>query len=783
MSPPRKLLVTLLALALLLPPTFPVVYAGYQVHPELDVDKFITYFYKEAQPVVFPQVFTIKFSGEYDHLVNSWWGPFDDPASYRYEVRSREYYFQNPNLPQIVEIGDGRVLLTYFATVSVVPYATKTWWGQMEEHAKVSTTVYIYGRIDRPPSTPGKVDLGGLIASLLGSNAIVLYYQATVERVEPGQATYTVNGNFELILKGLYLNFYRLRVESINAYATGGQPVGSYEKEGYIMIAPVGEIWAYLCLDGEPGHQLNGRLQYSNQYGTFETDVALSSGSCTSAVISNAALMPGKYAGNSSLTLCFRSGAFDLYIAGEADIRGALISASIPFAIVEVTDSDSGKDWKLHIYMGVNYISHEYYMPGTVSATGILRIGGNTLSFTCDQASFTDPGTYICEQSFGDLGLDPFKVTEASVNITVRLEVGGITHKDTTTINASLITPATVQGVVRDLYFYVTQIGLGLMVGSILLLVFLLLGSFLGLRPPLDIHIALQILVIATVFTVFVMLLPYGYWLLLRGVSSFPEFQEELSRALGDPNVILGRSPHEAMAMMFSFYDRLLADIRIHYRVWVEEEIKGALQIRMIELGIFLGALLALAIVLIISGNSPVAAGPFAAIVGFLGSVISMLLMQFPLIGVLLAFISLTDFIITVTAVLFLSVLVVGAILALIPFGTIRRYAEDMLGAGVLYLLGVPAFAPIIYCIYSYILRQVDQVIASMISGKGSFWVSLGIVAAKIFIPIETFMRITAFITIATLATTMVTLLHAYLLTRTGLMGAIGEGLLRLARR
>lgn len=769
--------------------------ADYEVHPEQDVSTFITYQPRSFGPgnktLVFPPTFQIRYEGVYDKVVHgwwcpAWWDPNCDPANYRYKVVKKEYQYRNPNLPQVINVSGARILLTYFTSLSVVPYASKTWWGYMEEHVKTMVTVYIYGRVDKPPTEPTKIDLGKAIASALGSSTIYLDYDVEVERTKPSPALYDIRDTFDLLLTNLELSFYRLRVTDMWTYVTGGVALGSYSKKGYLLIAPVGSITVSMCLDGPPGeYVLNGELEYYNMYNSTKTGVSLMTGTCRMFTLDNAVLIPGNYTGNSSLTVTFKSGAFSININGNTTVNGALLSASLPYVMLEPVEKNGNYTWYAHIYVGVNYQSFNYYDPGVVKVNGAVYIQGIKKKVGCPEQYFFNPGTYTCDYDLGSVPYSVNEVSEATANLTVTISLLGTTESDEATVKCAIVSPSSAHGVVLMIYSAMQYVALAFILASVVIYALSAITVAFGVgRPVIDPMMGLQLLMFAAVFAVILFGLPYVYWFVLKILYSFPEFSSVLSETpLSNPDQLLSMKPAEALSMLYSYYDMTIDKLKMDYRVWVETELQVNLGARIIAVGVLLMGLFALALVLMISMNSPVAGSLMLPIASFALSIIGMLIILLPTLGIVQALIALAEFIIVASAVLLLVVFILGATFALVPVSSLTRYAEDMMGAGVVYLLGVPTFGPIIYAVYEFTMNQLSHYIGQAEGVFKPIQLVLGPLQLLFVPPIGTFMRVTGYVTMASLTTLMIILLHAYMLTRTGVMGAIGEGIMRVARR
>jgi len=564
----RRILPVTIVLLILLAAISAPASADYSVRPSIDVADFIMYSAKQGNVTVrqvVPTSFRIQWYGEYDKVVNGWWNPFEDPANYRYEVSSKAYTFR-VEPPQIVEYGDARILLNYFTSLSVVPYATKTWYGYFEEHVKVIISVYAYGTIDKPPSQPTSLDL----SSLMSMSSILVDFSVTVVRTSPSSATYTVSDTFNLILEGVVLKFYELYARQIRIDVNSAEPIGGFSSDGYIGIAPKGSIYVELCLKGPEGYKLSGEVSYVTNYGTYESKIDLSSSpwdGCSSTTIQNAVVVPGDYRGSNKFALTFRSGAIMTTIVSDAEVRGALGRASIPFiALLPFNNT-----WNATVYTGIDYVAYQDSTPFYVEINGTVYVetrDGTKLGFpfACNSTPITEPTTYICNASLGRIGVNPFEVTNAYADVTVSVSMYGVTHSDTVTVTCALISPSSVHGLVAIMYRVLINGAFIVLLLLIILYTLNYLASAFG-RHILDPYYILQAIMAAAVLVAMIFVIPYFHSYLLSIVYSLPEFSDTLrATPLSDPGQLLGMPPDQAIAMLMGFYDMTLNRLKLDYK-------------------------------------------------------------------------------------------------------------------------------------------------------------------------------------------------------------------------
>jgi len=767
---------------------------GYEVLPSIDVSNFITYEERQGDTTVrqvFPTSFRIQWYGEYDKVVNgwlcwAWWDPNCDPATYKYAVESKQYSFE-VSPPQVIEYAGSRILLTYFASLSVIAYASKTWYGYLEEHVKVSISVYAYGTIDRPPDTADLVDLGELISSITGSEGIVLNFATAVRRTEPSQASYTEAGSFDLLLRGLTLSFYRLYTSYIHAQVVGAMPLGRFNTDGYIGIVPKGIIYASLCLRGPSGFTLGGTLSYISKYGTQEVPVLLSSdpnGGCSFASIQDVVLTPGNYTGNNKFTLIFKSGALMINIRSDAEVKGSMGIASMPFIVIT-----PGDQWTASLYIGVEYTSYQSNERFFVNAGGTIYIEDRSgvkmvRDFTCGiPTSFTGSGTYKCVIHLHGLGITPQDAVKAYADVVVEVSMYGVTYSDRASISCALITPSTVHGLVASLYDVISRGAFLVILGLLFLYVVNYVAHQLG-RPLVDPYFIFQGLVSTTILLTAIFLVPYFSWFLLSLLYVFPEFSQVLSTTpLNNPDQVLGMPPNQAVALLMSFYDMTLNELKTDYKLWFESQMMLGIFVKLVAIGLAVSGLIAIGIALSVSLSSGIVGAILGPLLGFAMTIIGMIITLTPLAGVVNALIAIAEFVLIATALTFLIIFALGLLNATIPLPLTTRLAEDFIGGGLLYVLSIPNLAPIIYSIYLYVRSSLDFYIKQVEQSLPSIPIGILNVGIDVIVPVAPLMKMIGYVTLASLTTLMIILVHAYALSRTGLMTGLGEAIMKVSRR
>lgn len=764
---------------------------GFEVHPSIDVRDFIVYAVIQGNTsttTVFPSTFKITWSGELDTVVNGWWCPafWEDtckPEKYRYEITTTTYTFA-VDPPQIVEVNGVRILLTYFLSLSANAYASKTWYGYLEEHVKVIVSVYAYGRVDKPPNSSMALDLGGVIQSMIGRDRIPVQYNINVVRTYPESASYSLTGTVDLLLDNLKTTFYRLYTKSVSVTPTGYTTTGSFGKSGYIGILPKGDIRLTLCLEGPGSYTLEGTVSYYNSYSSAEAKISVTAapgGGCGSTTLSNVVLVPGNYTGNNKFMLTLRTGSFTASIVTDTEIVGAMTTASTPIVIVYQEDGT----WKARIFEGLDYRSYNYNSPASVQVSGSINIGGASASFSCPSKPFNAPDQLNCNVTLGQLQVDMRKVSDCKASVNVVLSLESTTYSDTADVTCSILSPASTHGLVASLYDVLSRASLVLLLAMVILYTFEYIMVMLG-RPIFGPEQVMHGLMTAVALVVIVNITPYFYWLVLSGLYAIPDIQSVLARTpVSSPSQILGLQPSQAVAVLMNYYDMTLNELKMDYKTWFEEQMNLHIFARLAIVGIFVGILASFGLAMLITGHS-FAVGPILSpLVSYIFIIISFMLSLIPLAGVVNALIGIAEIIIALAAVSIIVLLMLGLVMAVIPSPLSQRLSEDFIGAGLLYLLGVPSLAPVVYVLYAYTKSSVAQYIQAIDQAITPINIpAIGVgVGMNILVPVTPIMRMMSYVAMATMVTLSIIFVNAYILSRTGVMSGLGEAIMRVVRR
>ncbi|MEM1693577.1 MAG: hypothetical protein QW456_05130 [Ignisphaera sp.] len=759
-----------------------------KAYPSASDTNFIVYKEKrnmdwDTTYIVVPATFQVTYTREEEIEFKSTvsLNPFDDPGSYKYEVVDKEWGF-DVEPKQIYEGQYGKILITYFVSLSANPYATRAWLFWISERVKVKVSATLYVRIDVPPDAPVTIRL----SEIVGIPEIPVSYNVTIMRISPSTETSIARGTIHLVTETLFLKFFRLYVSNVAVEITSSVGSGKFDKEGYIMVAPVGNILVGLCLDvpyvprGDPPLIFEGKLVYRNQYQLVESRVRLNSirSPCDYPQLRDVVLIPGSYRNNSLFPLVLKSGAFEIVIPVEIDIPGVLIAASTPMVLAKPVDNGAGGYiWEIEVQVPVNVVSFQG-QGGTVKVTGTVQIGETNLKVDCNSMWFSSPGIYTCTFYSNDPPYNPSTVYSGKADLTVHLESMGTSYSDTSTAMVIFLTHTSVQYVVSSIYRYLVYFTLGLLLVSVVLYFVQAVFNFFGINLPFN---PVQMMLNMSVITVLIIGLPYVYSAMFSGLCSMITDSQlsDFRQALGCPVHILGMKPEDAIARFFSYYDMLIAKIRSDYSVWVVRSLID-FGLRLVEIFAMFLALLYLAIALIVTMNSPVAGSIASALLTFCFSAISIFVTLIPMLGLVLVFTSLVEIMLVVVATLMLAIIPVGTILLLAPSPSLQVYGENMLGAGFFYLLLAPGMAPIMYALYVQVSKVLNIGIEMLVRNIGPISVPL---VRGFFPPVDLFIRVSGYVVLNSIILGMVVFVNVYLLTRTGLMASIGESLAKIMRR
>ncbi|MEM2260951.1 MAG: hypothetical protein QXK24_00725 [Ignisphaera sp.] len=787
-----KKIIFFLILLLLIFYTIPVPILALDAYPSVTDTDFIVYIgneniYKNLTTFVFPSTLQVSYFSYEEKGFELLLSLPRDPSTIKYEIIETEWSFdREPN--QIYE-GNGKFLLTYFVSVSAIPYAVDVSLGMMFiEVARIVISCSIYIRIDEPPTEPIAIRLSDIV----GIPKIPIKYRIIIERTEPVRGRYTIEGNVYLITDNIYLKFYKLFVNETYIELNGGSGYGKFEDDGYIMISPLGNIVINLCLDpprmpsGIPSFVFEGKLVYRNQYQARETPFKLrthSKPTCSYLVIREVSLIPGSYKGNNSLPILLKSGVLEVTIPIEIDVPGTMVAVSSPVVFAKPIGEGGNYRWEIEIHAPVNVVSYGH--SGTVKITGSVRIDNSNINVDCGSSEFTSPGLYECKVYSNTPPYDPSKVYSGDATLIVYIWSMNTQYSDDITTNVIFLSHSSLQFIVSSIYRYLIIVIFGLLIASIILygVQYIFWGLGFSHRDEKQINLPInpiQMMMTMSILAVLVVGLPYAYSLLFSGICSMisDPYLSEFRRAMGCP-IYIGGSPENIIARFFSYYDILLTRIRADYVLWVDIPIRE-FGLRLVELFTIFMTLLSIAIVLMVSMNSPVMGSVASAVLTFGFSIISVFVTIVPTLGLVLVFSSLVEIILIVVSILILIIMPLGALLLLAPSPSIQVYGENMLGASFFYLLLSPAIAPILYALYMQVSKTLKESIAVLSSQIGPVLIP---VVRSFYPPIDLIARISGYIVLSSIILGIAVLANIYLLTRTGIMTSIGESLARIIRR
>lgn len=241
--------------------------------------------------------------------------------------------------------------------------------------------------------------------------------------------------------------------------------------------------------------------------------------------------------------------------------------------------------------------------------------------------------------------------------------------------------------------------------------------------------------------------------------------------------------PNQAIALLMSFYDMTLNELKTDYKLWFESQMMLGIFVKLVAIGIAAAGLIALGIALAGTLSSGIVGAILGPLLGFAMTIISMIITLTPLAGVVNALIAIAEFVLVAAAVVFLIIFALGLLNATIPLPLTTRFAENFIGGGLLYILSIPNLAPIIYSVYLYVRDSLDFYVKQVEQSLPSIPIGIMNIGIDIVVPVAPLMRMVGYVTLASLATLMIVLVHAYALSRTGLMTGLGEAIMKVSRR
>lgn len=791
MLAPRRTLLVLVLIAVFAAAEVPVVH-GAEAHPAISATQFL-FFRPQGQnaTIVFPYTFHVQYSSEVDHLVNTRYGDLRDPATFKYEVLRTEWSFETKPQEYVDHPYIGRYLVSYVVSISAVPRATRPWYlFAIDEYVKVYVYAIIYVRIERPPRLATLVQL----EEIVGLEKIKIRYSVLVKRVHPEEQTWNVTGTVELLTYP-WLAFYELVHEesSVTVKRYGG--FGDFDEDGFIAMGPIGDIKIKLCIEkplydpfGFPPYELEGYLVYRSELQEVEVPFRLTtewSPPCGEYTIPNVLLIPGNYTEANPFVVTLKTGMFETSFHIKTEITGLLIAVLNPVVIATAERVSGGFRWIVNaIATVVLYRYKAYYVSGRVSLTGTVWINGTPIQLRCAERVITESGIYRCNATSYSPPYQPGAVYTgtSSLNYTLRVTPAGNTHSDVVNAYVVMVTHASLQYIVHSIIRYTRILVTAILVAwTIYFVLSYLFGIFKGTggegifffrTDPVNMLIYLILVV------TFIHVLPILYHETARLICMFPEYR--FRAEIGCPLHLRHLTPEEAVSYLFSYYDRLIINVKQDYVTWVETQI-AELESRFRDLLYVIMALLALAVVLMVTMNAHVSGSLIAALFSFITVVLPFIISLAPIIATILVYISLVELILSFIVILMLVGFIVGIFMLAIDSPYTRRFGEVTLGASFFFLLLSPIVAMAVYGMYGYAKYVLEKEFVEEIARRLPV---LSIPLARGFVPpLDIVARISGFVALSTISMTIVIFANVFILSRTGIIVSVGEQLARILRR
>lgn len=159
-------------------------------------------------------------------------------------------------------------------------------------------------------------------------------------------------------------------------------------------------------------------------------------------------------------------------------------------------------------------------------------------------------------------------------------------------------------------------------------------------------------------------------------------------------------------------------------------------------------------------------------LLGFAGTLIGIALMIVGGAGMVIVAIMLTQVFVLIATVLVLVLFALGVVMMIVPTPGIQRYGEELVGAGIAFLIILPILGPTAYGLYNYVfqnsLRAVSQSDINVIANIG--WGAMNVI-----IPISTLLKIAVYTMAASIGLIILILSLGAILARAGVFAGLGE--------
>ena len=443
-------------------------------------------------------------------------------------------------------------------------------------------------------------------------------------------------------------------------------------------------------------------------------------------------------------------------------IPGEIVSIARPVGSAVRLGNDT--NWNITIYVPVIVRGYFKEWP-TLTILG--EVSGKVSNLTCTTLHITGNGTYRMKCTGSAPKYYSSDRVAGPYHVILKLYgIGGREYRVVGDVRVVTVSGSTIADMAIQIYNIATSLLSGGLVGSILLIVFSMLYTFFTGRELLDTYYQRNVLM---TFIAALVILQIGIPLIYAAfediLASIPIFSQYISLPHSyNPAVVL----HSTYAYYDALFNKIQADYTSVFQQGVSEIIGAVRNVIIVGLGF-----LAVALAVSFLPGAAIAPGSLASsIFGIVFSVIGLVVMIVPGAALILVSLAIGKIIVIITVVIMILVFMLGIIMLLIPSGISQRYAETLVGAGLVFFIVSPLVGPISYAFYSYVIDT-----ALMMKG------SLSIPILGAFIPLDAFVLIMMYLFASGTALLIVILTLTYVISRTGIASGLGEAFATLVWR
>ena len=235
------------------------------------------------------------------------------------------------------------------------------------------------------------------------------------------------------------------------------------------------------------------------------------------------------------------------------------------------------------------------------------------------------------------------------------------------------------------------------------------------------------------------------------------------------------KNPSVVFSSMLQYYDKLFDTMISDYNSYVV----GGLNEVASKINAWLGAAVllftiaaALSFTKFLEGAAVYIAEIANILIGFAGTLIGIALMIVGGAGMVIVAIMLTQVFVLIATVLVLVLFALGVVMMIVPTPGIQRYGEELVGAGIAFLIILPILGPTVYGLYNYVfqnsLRAVSQADINVVANIG--WGAMNVI-----IPISALLKIAVYTMAASIGLVILILSLGAILARAGVFAGLGE--------